>query len=118
MSAWEATISGKVGTWEADMEATKQVYIDTLTEAEAAYPQELVSLTSQLAETSARVDLLNRGLGETFATLTDLQTAYPTGDTKDHIVGADGHRYFWNETTVACRWWGISGDRTLPQRKK
>ena len=50
LSIWEATISGKVDTWEGDMEATKQLYIDTLAAAEAAYPQELVSLKSELAE--------------------------------------------------------------------
>ena len=56
LSVWEGTISGKVDIWEADMEATKQLYIDTLTDAEAAYPQELVSLGSQLAEVDNRVD--------------------------------------------------------------
>ena len=50
LSIWEATISGKVDIWEADMAATKQLYIDTLSATEAAYPQELVSLTSQLAD--------------------------------------------------------------------
>lgn len=59
--------------------------------------------TAQLAEIGSQVDLLNRGLGETFATLVDLQTAYPTGDTKDHIVAVDGHRYFWDETIVAWK---------------
>ena len=33
LSIWEAAISGKVDTWEAEMEATKQLYIDTLTDA-------------------------------------------------------------------------------------
>lgn len=101
LDAWNVTIGGKVDTWEADMEATKQVYIDTLTAAEAAYPQELVSLKGQLAEVDSRVDLLNRGLGETFATLVALQTAYPTGDTKDHIVAASGHRYYWSGSAWA-----------------
>ena len=50
LSIWEATISGKVDAWEVDMEATKQLYIDTLDAAEAAYPQELVSLRGQLAQ--------------------------------------------------------------------
>lgn len=59
------------------------------------------SITAQLAHIDSQVDLLNRGLGETFATLVALQTAYPTGDTKDHIVAADGHRYFWNDTSWA-----------------
>ena len=52
LSTWETTISGKVDTWEADMEATKQLYIDTLAATEAGYQQELVSLQGQLAETS------------------------------------------------------------------
>ena len=57
LGVWEATISGKVDTWESDMDATKQLYIDTLAAAEAAYPQELVSLTSQLAETATKAEL-------------------------------------------------------------
>ena len=44
LDAWNVTIGGKVDTWEADMEATKQLYIDTLNDAETAYPQELVAL--------------------------------------------------------------------------
>ena len=67
----------------------------------ATLSQNLLTIKSELAETNAQVDLLNRGLGETFATLTDLQTTYPTGDTKDHIVGANGHRYYWNGTAWA-----------------
>ena len=59
LSAWEATISGKVDTWEADMEATKQLYIDTLVATEAGYPQELVSLQGQLAETDSSVGAVN-----------------------------------------------------------
>jgi hypothetical protein len=53
LDAWNVTIGGKVDTWESDMEAMRQLYIDTLTAAEAAYSQELVSLKGQLAETTA-----------------------------------------------------------------
>ena len=53
----EGTISGKVDTWEADMEATKQLYIDTLNDAEGTYSQELVALQGQLAETVEDVEL-------------------------------------------------------------
>ena len=59
LSIWEATISGKVDTWEADMEATKQLYIDTLTDAEGTYSQELVSLQGQLAEKADESALLS-----------------------------------------------------------
>ena len=86
-------------TYAPELLSVKQQLADKATKDELS--QELLSLGSQLADIDSRVDLLNRGLGETFATLTDLQTAYPTGDTKDHIVGADGHRYYWNDTAWA-----------------
>jgi hypothetical protein len=34
-----------------------------------------------------------------YATLTDLQTAYPTGNTNIYIVTADGKWYYWNSST-------------------
>lgn len=72
-----------------------------LTELETTYAPRLLSAEQQLAEAKAQIDLLNRGLGETFTTLSALQTTYPTGDTKDHIVGADGHRYYWSGSAWA-----------------
>ena len=59
LSIWEATISGKVDTWEADMEATKQLYIDTLNDAEGPYSQELVALQGQLADKADKSALLS-----------------------------------------------------------
>ena len=57
LSAWEETISGKVDTWESDMAATKQMYIDTMNDVEATYPQELLSLGSQLADKATKDEL-------------------------------------------------------------
>ena len=72
LSVWEGTISGKVDTWEADMEATKQLYIDTLNDAEGTYSQELVALQGQLAETVEDVELahskIKRNNENTFGT--------------------------------------------------
>ena len=59
LSIWEAAISGKVDTWEADMEATKQLYIDTLNDAEGPYSQELVALRGQLADKADESALLS-----------------------------------------------------------
>ena len=99
------TVERMVGSDEtieaADDFSALQTALSKLSTFEATYRQELVSLGSQLADIDSRVDLLNRGLGETFATLVALQTAYPTGDTKDHIVAADGHRYYWNDVAWA-----------------
>ena len=50
VNSWNTTIDGKIVEWEADMEATKQLYIDTMNDVEATYPQELLSLGSQLAD--------------------------------------------------------------------
>ena len=56
LSILEEAIIGKVDTWESDMEATKQLYIDTLAAAEVAYPQELVALKGELAEIPAEIN--------------------------------------------------------------
>ena len=52
VNAWNATISGKVIDWEADMAATKQLYIDNMEEVDATYPIELNSVKQQLADTT------------------------------------------------------------------
>ena len=106
LSIWEATISGKVDTWEADMEATKQLYIDTLAATEAAYPQELVSLGSRLADieliadtAAQKADAMASGAPKgVYTTLALLQVAYPTGDTGAYLVTADGNWYYWSGT--------------------
>ena len=103
LSSWEATISGKVDTWESDMEATKQLYIDTLSATEAGYPQELVVLQGQLADnnqtlttkmdkttTDIGVTQINKNKGkldETFMTDTLLQQI--AGTTPIGAVPAD-----------------------------
>ena len=51
VNSWNTTIDGKIVEWEADMEATKQLYIDTMNDVDAIYPTRLVSVEQQLAET-------------------------------------------------------------------
>ena len=60
LDAWNVTIGKKVDTWEADMKATKQLYIDTLAATEAGYSQELVSLKSELADIATPQVVWNR----------------------------------------------------------
>lgn len=50
---------------------------------------------------NSRVDGIDRGYGGTYATLANLQTAFPTGDAKRYVVSADGHWYYWNGTVWA-----------------
>ncbi len=93
LSIWDATISGKVETWEADMEATKQLYIDTLTATEAGYPQQLVSLKGQLADKATVTEVeVERQRINTFVALAEGST---TGDAelKDTRIGYDGTVY-------------------------
>lgn len=42
------------------------------------------------------------GMGEPYDTLANLQSAYPSGDSKPHVVTADGNWYFWS--SVASAW--------------
>ena len=65
VNAWNATISGKVIDWEADMEATKQTYITTMNDVEATYPQELISLGSQLADVAEQLSTTNQPIVDT-----------------------------------------------------
>lgn len=51
VNGWNATIDGKVIDWEADMAATKQLYIDNMEEVESTYPIELNSVKQQLEQT-------------------------------------------------------------------
>ena len=46
---------------------------------------------------------IDRTFGDvTYATLTALETAYPTGDTKRYIVAADGKWYYWSGSAWAA----------------
>lgn len=58
----------------------------------------ITGLTAQLADTVTKVEAIDRGYGGTYATLTELQSAYPTGDAKRYVISADGNWYHWNET--------------------
>lgn len=112
VNAWNATIDGKVIDWEADMAATKQLYIDNMNEVELTYPQELVSLGEQLAQTNilsseavAKADAMASGSPKgVYATLYALQTAYPTGTTGAYLVTGDGKWYYWSGSA-----WTVGG---------
>jgi lysophospholipase L1-like esterase len=63
-------------------------------------------LESSLAQKATKEELANALDGSprgTYATLTDLQTAFPTGATGVYIVTANGHIYSWNGTAWVDR---------------
>ena len=129
VNAWNATIDGKVIDWEADMAATKQLYIDNMNEVEATYPQELLSLGSQLAEAEkhsegwinikespynavgdgvaddtlaiqSAIDAAALGSGKVFAPQGTYNHSTLSMKTNVHIVGT-GYRTIFNNTTNA-----------------
>lgn len=51
---------------------------------------------SSLIGVNSRIDGVDRGYGGTYATLADLETAHPNGDTKRYVVAENGHWYYWN----------------------
>lgn len=73
---------------------------------------DIVGINSQLSEipnqsyitekaTKSYVDTITQSLGSgspkgTFATFTDLQTAFPSGNINTYVVTADGKWYYWN----------------------
>lgn len=68
VNGWNTTIDGKVVAWEADMAATKQLYIDNMEEVERTYPQELVSLSQKLEHKTDKENVavtdINKNLGK------------------------------------------------------
>lgn len=52
------------------------------------WSERLTAAEQSVAAVEAQVDLLNRGQ-ETMPTMASLLAAYPTGDTRDHIVAGN-----------------------------
>jgi len=76
--------------------ALAQALID-VNNLESTYAPRLLSAEQQLAENMTTLQGIDRTFGDaTFAALADLQTAYPTGDSKRYIVASDGKWYWWN----------------------
>jgi hypothetical protein len=73
---------------------------DAATKAEVAVVQTSVSnLSTKKADVTyvnQQVQISNNAWQGSYATLSDLQAAFPTGDTKKYAIVADGFIYFWN----------------------
>jgi len=66
---------------------------------EQEYAPELTQVKSQLADKVTKQELANMGSASpkgTYATLSALQTAFPTGSTGIYVVAEDGKWYYWN----------------------
>jgi lysophospholipase L1-like esterase len=89
-------IKGELVTPHGEM--VKKKDIDALNEQLAQTEQKLMS---DLAHTATKDELQQISLAykESYATLTALQTAYPTGDEHNHAVLSDGMIYTWVNST-------------------
>jgi hypothetical protein len=79
----------EVNGWNARIDVVEQEFKDRADALDEAYPVRLTAAEQSVAAVEAQVDLLNRGLGETMPTMASLLAAYPTGDTRDHIVAGN-----------------------------
>ena len=79
----------EVNGWNARIDVVEQEFKDRADALDEAYPVRLTAAEQSVAAVEAQVDLLNRGLGETMSSLALLNSTYPTGDTKDHIVAGN-----------------------------
>jgi hypothetical protein len=70
-------------------------------EAPSDVPSQIASLTTSLADRATKAEL--NALGQlkfigVYATLSALQTAYPSGTNGIALVSADGYGYYWNNS--------------------
>jgi lysophospholipase L1-like esterase len=79
----------KVNGWNARIDDVEQEFKDRADALDGAYPVRLTAAEQSVAAVEAQVDMLNRGLGETMPTMASLLAAYPSGDTRDHIVAGN-----------------------------
>ena len=79
----------EVNGWNARIDVVEQEFKDRADALDGEYPVRLTAAEQSVAAVEAQVDLLNRGLGETMPTMASLLAAYPTGDTRDHIVAGN-----------------------------
>lgn len=70
-----------------------QVELNTL---ETDYSTFKTNTNEQLAEMTTQVDAIDRGIGGTYASLSAIQTAFPTGNDKRYVASDNGEWYFWN----------------------
>ena len=79
----------EVNGWNARIDEVEQDFKDRADALDGAYPVRLTAAEQSVAAIEVQVDQLNRGLGETMPTMASLLAAYPTGDTRDHIVAGN-----------------------------
>lgn len=97
---------------------------DRLDEEYNKVASDLAHISTEKADVSY-VDTKTQGVSlaykESYATLTDLQTAYPSGDSYNHAVLADGMIYTyanstWTNTQIQANGTGIADNSITPEK--
>lgn len=89
----------RVANFDTILNSSNDIIGAKYLELEETYATDLTEAKTQLAEKATKQDIANMGSASpkgTYATLSALQTAYPTGTTGIYIVTADGGWYYWN----------------------
>lgn len=76
-----------------------QEALQNVAHLESNYVPRLSDVESQLADRATRTELQSVASGSpkgVYATLANLQTAYPTGNTNIYVITADGKWYYWS----------------------
>ncbi|MCU1841391.1 BppU family phage baseplate upper protein [Enterococcus faecium] len=117
----KAEVDSKV----ADLDSVKadKTFVDAQL-AETAKKSEIQSLVTNKADISyvdTKVQAANTAYKESYATLAALQAAYPTGDTFNHVVMADGMIYTWTKsawtnTQIQANGTGIANKTITPEK--
>lgn len=79
----------EVNGWNARIDVVEQEFKDRADALDEAYPVRLNAAEQSVSQMETQIDGFNRGLGETMPTMASLLEAYPTGDTRDHIVAGN-----------------------------
>lgn len=82
--------------------ADKATKTDLIPLANKAEKSEVTAVISQISSLDTKINSQASGSPKgTYATLSALQTAFPTGNNNTYIVAADGYSYYWNGTMWA-----------------
>lgn len=65
---------------------------------ERAKQVDLNATINSVNNLQTQLDSMDRGWGGTYATLSALESAFPTGNDKRYVVTADGNWYYWDAT--------------------
>ncbi len=79
------------------MATREEEYQNTLIEKETTYAPRLTNLEQNKADKIELQAVASGSPKGVFATIVDLQTAYPSGTTGIYLVTADGHWYYWDD---------------------